>query len=220
MIAPGILFHVPVEGSSLEMSRKASELADYYLGGSSNIRPENFDEITDMFTDAFVTYAVECFLDYAKTSQTVYQYRSVSTSGLTWFNADLGSRYTHFGEYGLNPDDNLPHLGVNHADELYLMWNPVFYQNRTLNSEDQEVSDIIMKAWSSLIKTGTPEVSDTDWNMDGDLNCASNPKVDNLDWPPMSLENNLYLNIDNVPQMERREKYDIDMMFWRELFPC
>ena len=85
MIAPGILFHVPVEGSSLEMSRKASELADYYLGGSSNIRPENFDEITDMFTDAFVTYAVECFLDYAKTSQTVYQYRSVSTSGLTWF---------------------------------------------------------------------------------------------------------------------------------------
>ena len=78
MIAPGILFHVPVEGSSLEMSRKvrrkkmtmrmmmmimmmimmmrmrmrmmmmmilmmmmslkASELADYYLGGTSNIR--------------------------------------------------------------------------------------------------------------------------------------------------------------------------------------
>ena len=84
MIAPGILFHVPVEGSSLEMSRKASELADYYLGGSSNIRPENFDEITDMFTDAFVTYAVECFLDYAKTSQTVYQYRSVSLS-VTYF---------------------------------------------------------------------------------------------------------------------------------------
>ena len=66
------------------MSRKASELADYYLGGSSNIRPENFDEITDMFTDAFVTYAVECFLDYAKTSQTVYQYRSVSLS-VTYF---------------------------------------------------------------------------------------------------------------------------------------
>merc|ERR1712110_107512 len=181
VIAPGILFHVPVEGSSLEMSRKASDLADYYLGGSSNIRPENFDEITDMFTDAFVTYAVECFLDYAKTSQTVYQYR-----------------YTHFGEFGLNPDDGLPHLGVNHADELYLMWNPVFYQNRTLNSEDQEVSDIIMKAWSSFVKTGTPE-------------------VDNLAWPSMSMENNLYLNIDNIPQMERSEKYDIDMMFWRDL---
>ena len=41
----------------------------------SLFRPENFAEITDMFTDAFVTYAVECFLDYAKMSQTVYQYR-------------------------------------------------------------------------------------------------------------------------------------------------
>ena len=77
-----------------------------------------------------------------------------------------------------------------------------------------------MKAWSSFIKTGTPEVSETEQNMYGDLNCAPNSKVDNLDWSPMSLENNLYLNIDNVPQMERSEKYDIDMVFWRELFPC
>ena len=201
------------------MSRKASELADYYLGGSSNIRPENFDEITDMFTDAFVTYAVECFLDYAKTSQTVYQYRSALLS-VTYFDTCFCSRYTHFGEYGLNPDDGLPHLGVNHADELYLMWNPVFYQNRTLNSEDQAVSDIIMKAWSSFIKTGTPKVRKNDLVKDGDLKSASNSKVDNLTWPPMSMENNLYLNIDNIPQMERSEKYDIDMMFWRDLFPC
>ena len=56
--------------------------------------------------------------------------------------------------------------------------------------------------------------------MDGDLKSASNSKVDNLAWPPMSMENNLYLNIDNIPQMERSEKYDIDMMFWRDLFPC
>ena len=85
VIAPGILFHVPVEGSNLEASQKAIELADYYLGGTSNIVPENFDTITDMFTDAFVTYAVECFVEYAHQSQTVYQYREevyevVSTS--------------------------------------------------------------------------------------------------------------------------------------------
>ena len=42
------------------------------------------------------------------------------------------------------------------------MWNPVFYQNRSLSAEDREVSDIIMKAWSSFIKTGTPEVSSVD----------------------------------------------------------
>ena len=75
VIAPGILFHIPVEGSNLEASRKATELADYYLGGTSNIVPDNFDIITDMFTDAFVTYAVECFIEYAHQTQTVYQYR-------------------------------------------------------------------------------------------------------------------------------------------------
>ena len=73
MIAPGILFHVPVEGSNLEASRKAVELADYYLGGTANIRPENFEQITEMFTDAFVTYAVECFVQHAAATQPVYQ---------------------------------------------------------------------------------------------------------------------------------------------------
>ena len=76
-----------MESSNLEASRKATELADYYLGGTSHIRPENFDIITDMFTDAFVTYAVECFVEHAGLSQTVYQYR-----------------YTHLGEFGLNID--------------------------------------------------------------------------------------------------------------------
>ena len=73
MIAPGILFHVPAEGSNLEASRKAVELADYYLGGTANIRPENFEQITEMFTDAFVTYAVECFVQHAAATQPVYQ---------------------------------------------------------------------------------------------------------------------------------------------------
>ena len=77
VIAPGILFHIPVEDSSFEASRKASELADFYLGGSSNIKPENFDIITDMFTDAFATYPVECFIEYAQKTQNVYQYRYV-----------------------------------------------------------------------------------------------------------------------------------------------
>ena len=64
------------------------------MGGSSNIVPENFDTITDMFTDAFVTYAVECFAEYAHLSQNVYQYR-----------------YVHQGEFGLNPDAGIDKLG-------------------------------------------------------------------------------------------------------------
>ena len=77
VIAPGILFHVPVDESSFETSQKANQLADFYLGGTNNIVPENFDIITDMFTDAFVTYAMECFVEYARKSQPVYQYRYV-----------------------------------------------------------------------------------------------------------------------------------------------
>ena len=37
-----------MEGSNLEASRKAVELADYYLGGTANIRPENFEQITEI----------------------------------------------------------------------------------------------------------------------------------------------------------------------------
>ena len=109
VIAPGILFHVPVEESSFELSGKANELADYYLGGSSNIVPENFDTITDMFTDAFVTYAVECFAEYAHLSQNVYQYR-----------------YVHQGEFGLNPDAGIDKLGK-FGDNFNKYFCPVYY---------------------------------------------------------------------------------------------
>ena len=77
VIGPGILFHIPVEESSLEASRKASQLADFYVGGQLNFKPENFDIITDMFTDGFATYPVECFVEYAHLTQNVYQYRYV-----------------------------------------------------------------------------------------------------------------------------------------------
>ena len=116
-----------------------------------------------MFTDAFVTYAVECFAMRAQLSQTVYQYR-----------------YSHLGQFGLNTDQGniiqsynvnnniicmrhvslsgLPKYGVNHADELYLMWDPLYDQHRALNPSDQQMSDILISAWASFIKTGVPEV--------------------------------------------------------------
>ena len=75
MIAPGILFHLPVGDSNFDSTHKANQLADFYLGGTKNIVPENFDKITDMFTDAFVTYAVECFAKHAQTTQKVFHYK-------------------------------------------------------------------------------------------------------------------------------------------------
>ena len=137
-----------------------------------------------MFTDAFVTYAVECLVKYAQESQTVYQYR-----------------YSHLGQYGLNTDQGLPKYGVNHADELYLMWDPVYYQHRPLNPSDQQMSDILMKAWSSFIKTGVPA-------------------VESVEWRPRSVESGEYLVLDTKPRMERSEEYHGNMQFWEQLFPC
>jgi len=184
VIAPGILFHIPVEESSLEASRKASELADFYLGGSSHIVPENFDLITDMFTDAFVTYAVECFVEYAHLTQDVYQYR-----------------YVHQGQYGLNTDDGLPKYGVNHGDELYLQWDPVFGTAHTLSQEDTVMSDIIVKAWSSFIKTGVPD-------------------MEGVNWVPVTSNNRDYLVLDINSTMGRSQDYQAKMTFWKDLFPC
>jgi len=180
VIAPGILFHVPVEESSFELSGKANELADFYLGGSSNIVPENFDIITDMFTDAFVTYAVECFAQYAQLSQNVYKYR-----------------YVHQGEFGLNPDAGIDKLGVNHADELYLQWDPIFGDHRELNPEDQHMSAIIVNAWSNFIKTGEP-------------------LVPGVEWTPLGQENKEYLILDITPRMERSQDYETKMDFWKK----
>lgn len=184
VIAPGILFHVPVEESSFELSGKANELADFYLGGASNIVPENFDTITDMFTDAFVTYAVECFAEYAHLSQNVYQYR-----------------YVHNGEFGLNPDAGIDKLGVNHGDELYLQWDPVFGNHHELNPDDQHMSAIIVNAWSNFIKTGVP-------------------LVPGVDWTPLTPENREYLVLDVTSRMERSQDYETKMEFWKQLFPC
>ena len=137
VIAPGILFHVPVDESSFEMSQKAipnnfsqtycllycdqaNQLAEFYLGGASNIVPENFHNITDMFTDAFVTYPIECFVEYARKTQPVFQY--IYSHLVRLLPSDNYFLIVPFqGEYGLNPDAGLPKFGVNHGDELYLM---------------------------------------------------------------------------------------------------
>ena len=46
-------------------------------------------------------------------------------------------------QYGLNPDAGIPKLGVNHADELYLMWDPVYNNHHILDSNDQSMVPII-----------------------------------------------------------------------------
>jgi len=184
VIAPGILFHLPVGDSNFDSTHKANQLADFYLGGTKNIVPENFDKITDMFTDAFVTYAVECFAKHAQTTQKVFHYK-----------------YVHQGQYGLNTDANLPKLGVNHADELYLMWEPIYDKEHPLNPEDQAMSDLIVPAWANFIKTGDPGIAE--WKA-REVNVG---------------EKYFVLNTTDS-HMERSDEYQKRMQFWESIFPC
>ena len=82
-----------------------------------------------MFTDAFVTYPMECFVEYARKTQPVFQYIYSHQVFSIFSVLPSHTRKVIYlfmflflkGEYGLNPDAGLPKFGVNHADELYLM---------------------------------------------------------------------------------------------------
>ena len=184
LMAPGILFHTPIDQTTSELKEKATQLAYFYLGGIENMKPENFQLITDMFTDGFVTYAVDCFVDYARSTQTVYQYI-----------------YTHLGEHGLNPDNGIEKLGVNHADELYLQWDPLYGASHQLNDSDNEMSQILIDLWASFIKTGVPS-------------------ADGLTWESASSDAHQYLVLNNTSYMDYSEEYKERMSFWRSIFPC
>ena len=139
LMAPGILFHRPIDETTNEDKTKVVQLADFYLGGTANMIEDNYQNITQMFTDAFVTYAVECFVKHAKETQQVYHYI-----------------YSYNGEYGLTQDEGLPNLGVNHADELYLQWSSLFGSEHVLNEEDAAMSTLLMELWADFIILSTP----------------------------------------------------------------
>ena len=91
--------------------------------------------------------------------------------------------------------------GVNHGDELYLQWDPVFGNHHELSPEDQLMSAIIVNAWSNFIKTGVP-------------------LVPGVDWTPLTPEKREYLVLNVTSRMERSLDYQAKMEFWKQLFPC
>lgn len=181
LMAPGILFHRPIDETTDEDKLKVIQLADFYLEGTANINDKHFENITQMFTDAFVTYAAECFVSRAQNTQTVYQYL-----------------YEYNGEYGLTQDEGLPNLGVGHADELYLQWNPVFGQERPLNPEDQAMSAVLQDMWSKFIIESDPGHG----------------------WEPATSGKYMSLKSGVDYGMEKSENYAQRMQFWQQLFPC
>ena len=93
--------------------------------------------------------------------------------------------------------------GVNHGDELYLQWDPVFGNHHELSPEDQHMSAIIVNAWSNFIKTGVP-------------------LVPGVDWTPVSEDFRGWLEIGPTGQLEMTSSdstFKARMEFWDSLFP-
>ena len=106
------------------------------------------------------------------------------------------------GQYGLNTDAHIPKLGVNHADELYLMWDPIYGLHHYLDEQDRHMSDILIEGWASFIKTGQP-------------------KVPGVMWLPRSDDQSNYLVLNTtMSRMERSPEYQNKMDFWEGIFPC
>ena len=83
------------------------------------------------------------------------------------------------------------------------MWDPIYNNHHILDSNDQSMSDILIRTWSSFIKTGIPEVPD-----------------DGVIWTPATPENKEYLVLNNTSKMELSVDYQTKMEFWKQLFPC
>ena len=73
VIAPGILFHLPVTDTNLESSKKANQLADFYLGGTSHIKPENFAKITGALFALFPRTTTRNLVRFFQTYFTIFQ---------------------------------------------------------------------------------------------------------------------------------------------------
>ena len=60
------------------------------------------------------------------------------------------------GEYGLTQDEGTGNLGVDHADELYLQWNPIYGSDRPLNDDDRAMSTVLLDMWTGFVIDGEP----------------------------------------------------------------
>ena len=111
-------------------------------------------------------------------------------------------RYTHQGQLSLSMilGQGGPY-GVNHADELFLMFSPIGGQKIILNDEDQQMSDILLALWKSFVKTG-------------------NPSTNSITWDPIkSALSRKYLNLNLTPLMEYPNETRANMEFWDNLIP-
>ena len=172
---------------------KARALLKFYTGGDGNFESQYFDQLVEMFTDAFPLFAVH---------QTM---KAFLAQNMKVFHYIL----TYKGEFSLlDISYGLPPTGVCHADDLLYLFDPVFQylgvdpDAPVLTGTDLEVSDLMISAWTNFAAFGDP----------------TPPDMLDVTWLPAEPGNLQYLNISGPnPQMAYADNIRDRMQFWTEL---
>jgi len=155
-LGPYLLFAVEPEFVDEKILAAVDKLTSFYIGDVENMNIHHIHGMTQMLTDALFAYGVHDFVGRHLTNakdDSIFQYI-----------------YTHEGEHSLLMDmtDNITSpYGVCHADELYMLFDPLFVDwipEEGLNDADARVSDTMVELWKQFIKTGNPSTEDIIWS--------------------------------------------------------
>ena len=181
------LKHESIDKHSREISRK---IAEQYLYSIDSITFDNISNITNMYTDSWFGHPVHDFVS-----------RRISNKRRTFDqNSTFQYRFTHQGQLSLSIilGQGGPY-GVNHADELFLMFSTLGGQALVLNGQDKKMSDILLSLWKSFIKTGKPSTEKITWD------------------PILGTSSRQYLNLNLKPFMEYPDEIKQNMEFWDKI---
>ena len=177
----------PIDSPSREITRK---IAEHYLDSIDAMTFDNISNITNMYTDSWFGHPVHDFVS-----------RRISNKQKTFYqNSTFQYRFTHQGQSSLSMflGQGGPY-GVNHADELFLIFSPFAGQPLVLNDQDKQMSDILLSLWKSFIKTGKPSTEKITWD------------------PILGASSRQYLNLNLQPIMEYPDKIKQNMEFWDKI---
>ncbi|XP_023332473.1 acetylcholinesterase 1 isoform X2 [Eurytemora carolleeae] len=165
-------------------------ITKYYLGepGAANINQQHFQNMTDMISDAYIWYGSHKQAEWAA-AHGDNVYKYMFTFKGTYGFADA---------FGL---DNSKY-GVCHADELYYFWKPYWKKAAIQMTPAEElVAERMLNSWANFAKYGDPSIPGSDIN-----------------WSPLTAENQEYMNIGEEWKMEISEDYVNRMRAWDEIY--
>ena len=183
------LFNIPKESDITEEDiENTKQLVEYYFGTIENFNEEHKTAVFNLFTDGAFLFDTHKTINYlTEAGVTVYEYIM-----------------TYQGEYSLTSLSGFGPVGVCHADELLYLFTPAFSTNITLNAEDIEVKNVMVKAWTNFAKFGDPTPPNSDFS-----------------WTPRSSQDQVhhFLNISGPnPTMDTSQDIEDRIAEWETIF--